>query len=207
MQFTIIKLIALASFLLFLVLPLFSVLPVYANESTLKITDDKLNFPLVVIPTSTGNPFLDSEPNYDENIKLPKLTNRKAWLKAYISNEIEGIGMGEVFQLQCQYFGKNNTKLCLLYWQWTQATTWTVMVDVVDAKGKVITRETFGRYGAFIGVLPYERHEKKSKLLIMERGIRQPSDANCCPIGRQLEMYQWDEHGLSLLTTKRLDEN
>lgn len=41
----------------------------------------------------------------------------------------------------------------------------------------------------------------------MERGIRKPSDANCCPTGRQLEMYQWDEHGLSLLTTKRLDEN
>ncbi len=207
MQFFIIKSIIVKIILLVLVLSIFTAWEsAYAKESTLKIDSYTLKLPITIIPPSTGNLFIDSEPRFNENIQLPSFKNPKKWLQAYMVNEIEGIGMAEVIQFQCQRLGKQNIELCLIYWQWSQSTTWTVIVDVVDIKGNIISRESFGRYGAYIGLLPYEHNDEKSKLLIMERGIHKPGDTNCCPTGKQLETYQWHKKGLTLLSSKTIEE-
>jgi len=186
----------------------FTIAPVNASaDITEKVLDesvDKLTFPLTVEPLSS-----DDEMVYWRNhvlldydiVKMPSYTQRKAWLHTYIRNDIEGIGIGEVFNFQCQLLGKSNSQLCLIYWQWSQATTWVVMVDVVNTKGDIITRKVFDSHGAMYGILPYI----ESNLVIMERGIAKGGDVSCCPSGRQLEMYLWNEQGLTLLSAKRLD--
>jgi hypothetical protein len=184
--------------ILFILIPL----PVFATNENISepaSTSHNIAFPFTVIPKQTdsfNDEFIDKVTTI-----IPNFSERKHWLQTYIRKELSGIGMGEVFLLQCHQFSNNNIEHCLIYWQWTQATTWSVMIDAVNLEGDIIAREDFGRRGVLVATLPYNNEQ----LVIMERGIPKADDVSCCPSGKQLEIYQWNERGLKLVTLPILD--
>lgn len=135
--------------------------------------------------------------------ELPKAEQQKAWLTAYIRKEMGGIGgLGEVFHLQCHNFPESDGEQCLVHWQWSVNSTWSVMLDAVSWQGELLSRKSFDRHGTLVGLMPYQL----GWLAVLERGIDRPGDVTCCPSGRQLETYFWGGQGLTPISAAPLDK-